>query len=250
MFYVEGVIIVMQKSDFREKQKRKLDAVLKEIIGLTYQKSRAMEKYDALIADACGRKERLLKIEYINKKDSFSAISYLVSKMEGIDCSVLEIPIMLYEQNIIDGKGSFQEYVLACLVFDNNKELAIDEIKKRFSCEFINNSSLVYGNMVNSFLSVPSDNYIQLAYYKKDEESKDIRYSYDKDFSVINLKGKFIASKICDERYFYIIDYINNVIGYRLDKYDDINFFEMRLLADVYVKNHKKNNGSVKVLVN
>ncbi len=241
----------MQKSDFREKQKRKLDAVLKEIIGLTYQKSRAMEKYDALIADACGRKEKLLKIEYINKKDSFSAISYLVSKMEGIDCSVLEIPIMLYEQNIVDGKGSFQEYVLVCLVFDDNKELALDEIKKRFSCEFISNSSLVYGNMVNSFLSVPSDNYIQLAYYKKDEESKDIRYSYDdKDFSVTDSKEKFISSKICDERYFYIIDYINNVIGYRLDKYDDINFFEMRLLADVYVKNHKKNNGSIKCLVN
>lgn len=242
---------MIQKSDFREKQKRKLDAVLKEIIGLTYQKSRAMEKYDALIADACGRKEKLLKIEYINKKDSFSAISYLVSKMEGIDCSVLEIPIMLYEQNIVDGKGSFQEYVLACLVFDDNKELALDEIKKRFSCEFISNSSLVYGNMVNSFLSVPSDNYIQLAYYKKDEESKDIRYSYDdKDFSVTDSKEKFISSKICDERYFYIIDYINNVIGYRLDKYDDINFFEMRLLADVYVKNHKKNNGSIKCLVN
>lgn len=147
-------------------------------------------------------------------------------------------------------KGAFKSMYWLVWFFDNNKELAIDEIKKRFSCEFINNSSLVYGNMVNSFLSVPSDNYIQLAYYKKDEDSKDIRYSYDKDFSVINLKGKFIASKICDERYFYIIDYINNVIGYRLDKYDDINFFEMRLLADVYVKNHKKNNGSVKVLAN
>lgn len=66
----------------------------------------------------------------------------------------------------------------------------------------------------------------------------------------MNWPRKFIPSKICDERYFYIIDYINNVIGYRLDKYDDINFFEMRLLADVYVKNHKKNNGSVKALAN
>ena len=54
-------------------------------------------------------RERLLKIECINKKDSFSAISYLVSKMEGIDCFVLEIPIMLYEQNIIDGCRQIDE---------------------------------------------------------------------------------------------------------------------------------------------
>ena len=43
----------MQKSDFREKQKIKLDAVLKEINGFTYQKIRAMEKYDTLIENAC-----------------------------------------------------------------------------------------------------------------------------------------------------------------------------------------------------
>ena len=50
-----------------------------------------------------------------------------------------------------------------------------------------------------------------------------------------------------------ILNYINSVIDYRLDKISkvsDINIFEMRLLADVYVKNHKKNNGAVKVLVN
>lgn len=39
----------MQKSDFREKQKIKLDAVLKEINGFTYQKMRAMKSMILLL---------------------------------------------------------------------------------------------------------------------------------------------------------------------------------------------------------
>ena len=44
-----GSNLVMQKSDFREKQKIKLDAVLKEINGFTYQKMRAMKSMILLL---------------------------------------------------------------------------------------------------------------------------------------------------------------------------------------------------------
>ncbi len=246
---MEGVILVMQSSDFCKKQDKKISDVEKRIDGFIYQKMREIEKYNALIKDAYLEKQRLLRIDYLNKKDSFLAISYLVSKMEDSCCSVLEVPVMLYEEDNGGSKGSLQEYILSCLVFDNNKELAIDEIKKRFSCEYINDLSFVNGNIVNRFLNVPSDNYIQLTYYKKDEEFKEIKYSVCDDFEVINLKKNYILSRICDKRYFYIIDYINSVVSYRLDKALDINFFEMKLLADVYVKNHKKNNGYIRSLI-
>lgn len=58
---------------------------------------------------------------------------------------------------------------------------------------------------------------------------------------MISNNSSKLNSAICDDRYCYIIDFMNEVINYRLDKEDfSISLEEMMILADNFIQSYKR----------
>lgn len=234
---------------YEEKQNEMIHDKEKEIIELEKEKKLHLEKYDKKISELEKQKHKIQNIYYINKDDSFNVIAYLVSKIEGIHYSSAETEIVLYDTAFYRGSLSYPfpvNYKLAYLVSNEEQDIAKEEIKERFSIKrndsFYLKDSDYYS--ISKQLKEPSSHYIQLAYYK-DKDGDNIRYKYG-NFIDISKSCSNINSAIYDKRYTYIIDFMNEVIYYRLSKEDfSICYDEMIELADDFVKRYKSNKSLV-----
>lgn len=233
------------EEEFKAKQKELSFKKLIEIRKLYEEKRRIVEDYDNRIELAILEREKIMNAQYVDRESSFKAISYLVSNIEGEDYHVVKVPVKLFEKKVLNNYVGIVpvDYELSCLVRDGCEEEAIKEIRDRFAIKPSMGNFYSYDDYceINKFLNMPSDNYVQLAYYKPKEDGKSIFYNRSNELCIKSLPVYQLDSKICDERYGYIVDYMNTVVdtglwvvGFEVDDKG------MRILADMFVNSYKK----------
>lgn len=186
---------------------------------------------------------KVMNASYVDRNDSFHAVGYLINKLENKNYQVCEVPITLfynYYCNFFSGLVLPHQidYKLVCLIENNKKEEALREIKERFRNNFsdypVREWEKNFSGMVN-YLTIPSDYYIQLAYFK-DSDSKLICYQEGWDIDIGLERKDFLRSKICDSRYYYVIDYMSYIVRGNLKKTDSmVGLKKMRELADEFI---------------
>ena len=230
----------IKKVIYREKQDKMIHDTEVEIRKLEKERNLLLKEYDRKIENLVQEKADLLGVSYIDKDISFQVIAYLVSQIEKVSYHYVESEIILYEtvfhRNLT--YASPVEYKLAYLVQEGKETLAYEEINKRFKIKI---SDLDY-YAGSKQLENPSEYYIQLAYFKDKDRDK-ICYQYKNSICISSSSSNRYGfdSCICDERYSYIVDFMNEVVHYRLDKEDlSISLDEMMMLADNFIQSYKE----------
>ena len=235
----------MKKDDtrevvYQEKQDRMIYNREEKIRKLEKEKKLLLKEYDKKIQALETEKENIRKASYLDKDISFQVIAYLVSQIEKVSYHYVESKITLY-QTVFHRNLTYASpvaYKLAYLVQDGKETLAYEEINKRFQIK-INDMDYYAGSKQ---LENPSEHYIQLAYFKDKDEDK-IRYRYQNSIWISsNRLGWYgFDSCICDKRYSYIVDFMDEVVHYRLDQEDfNISLGEMMMVADSFIQNYKE----------
>ena len=230
----------IQRVIYREKQNKMIHDKEVEIRKLEKERSLLLKEYDRKIENLEQERVNLLGVSYIDKDVSFQVIAYLVSQIEKVSYHCVENEITLYEtvfhRNLT--YASPVKYKLAYLVQDGKETLAYEEVNKRFQIK-ISDKDYYAGSKQ---LMNPSEHYIQLAYFKgKDEDRICYRYKNSIWISSSSSSRYGFDSCICDERYSYIVDFMNEVVHYRLGKEDlSISLEEMMMLADTFIQNYKE----------
>ena len=203
-----------------------------ELMRLTEQYDKIKKSYHSI-----------LLARFLDFDDSVYAIAYLIEKIEGKTYSVKEFSTKLYQPTYpIPSKPNYSipkeyDYKICYLVTEEKEEEALQELKSRFTISDINNEDNYY-NIIEG-LRNPSENYIQIAYYKKNNPKK-IDFTFNNFACAKAEQDTFIISQLCDERYAYILDYVEMLIEHRLD--DDnlqISLDEMLAIADNYAQEYK-----------
>lgn len=205
----------------------KKDAELENLIKLLEGKYKELSKeYHSVLIS-----------RFLDFDDSVNAIAYLISLIEEKHYKVGEYRTKLYYPPYSSKrKSDYYDYRICYLVSDDKQDLAREELDRRFLIDS-DNLDRCY-ERVNE-LNIPSDNYIQIAYYKGDFAKK-IDYTYKNFAKVKGEQDTFIISQLCDWRYSYILDYIDSVIEYKLGKKDLIvTREEMIMLADTFAQQFK-----------
>lgn len=234
----------ISKHNFNIQQEKLIRSNQNKISLLSREKQRTLENYDKKIKQLEMEIEQIQNITYINMKDSFEAIAYLVSKMEGILYSCYETSICLFEQANDPVMGDYPNpiyYRLIYLVKNGLEAKALMEIKERFKIRKINQQEWDYYSN-QKFLNMDSSNYIQLAYFKDNGNNwNEFQIHYNNKNNNISGENKLkLYTTIYDERYFYITRYMNKVVNYRLYRPNfSITLDEMLLLADEFVEECK-----------
>ena len=171
--------------------------------------------------------DRIKNTKYLDFDDSTNAIRYLVSLIEDKTylLKTTKIPIKKgYIASYLSNSISINNiYNLLYLVEKDKVEYAYDEIKNKF--KEINNIK---------YLENKNNNYIQLTYYK--DNNTNLIYYLDQFDNSNNIK-----SQIVDSKYYYIYDYINSVLNYKLEVIDlGIGYEEMKVLATKFVYDFKE----------
>lgn len=215
---------------------KKMDNMIKskeqEILELRMKKSEIEEK----IKNINEEKDKIYGACYLDCYDSFRAISYLVSMVEGEDYCIKEMPCQLRDSSFIFN-DIYYDYNFIFLI----KNGTDDVLRKEW-----NELLIKFEDEDDNFkyLFEPSDKYVQIACLIRGFKG-DIYYKKGVNFCVGNYNTRGEYSTICDERYNYIIDYMDTVVDYRLSKPDlEVTFDEMKVLALKFVKNYKKRYGN------
>lgn len=201
-----------------------------------------MGELDAKIAKLILEKGKLEKEKLFDKDLSFLVIEYLISLMEGKNYKICKVPIELY--SYIDKSGDFEivKCWLVCLIESEKIDYVTEQIKNMFPIRRRFVSSKDWNRNCRNLL-VANDDYIQLVCYVEGD-SREIFYTSDNDIINNRRSGfyskKFIVSNICDERYLYIVDFMDNVVGYKLSMDSEVSFDEMKDMALKYVNECKK----------
>lgn len=182
----------------------------------------------------------VLLSRYLDLDISTQALAYLLSKVEQQEYIVKEFKTKLYRPTYPSySNPQYCEpeeftYNICYLVKETNEEEAKQELEKKYT------KKEDYFK-VNKYLKIPSENYIQIAYYKGNKQGKRIEYTYNNCVSITDIPDTFIVSSLCDERYEYIIDYIEKIIEHKLEQpKGQITLEEMKQIADEFVKNKQK----------
>ena len=199
-------------------------------ISELYRKKSEIEK---LIKSIKKEKNNILYNScYFNCDDSFRAILYLVCLIEKEEYSIRKIPAILYEPRYFPGTGVLDveyNYYFIILTKNDNKN-----IKNILDDKFGN-----FRGQRSDFKSLfaPNDDYVIIACLEEGFDNR-ICYMVGSDY---NLGGDI--SYICDDRYKYIVDYMDTVVDYKLDKSNlEVTFDEMKALADKFAINYSNGN--------
>lgn len=233
-----------KKVIYKEKQDEMIHNIYQKIQKLEDEKNCILKKYDKEIQTLKDEKVKIALANYFNIVDSFQVIAYLVSQIEGVNYQKGEDEITLYAHACY-AKIVYPypvSYKLAYLVQDSEKDIASEEIKMKFQlrkrrdllkdCDYY---------AISKQLEIPSEHYIQLACFK-DFDNK-IAYRYKNSIWISeHTYSTGIDAFICDERYYYIIDFMNEVVNYRLEKENfTVSLDEMMQLADAFVLKYRVN---------
>ena len=234
--------MVERKPLFQEKQKEVYSEYQNEKVNLQKGFEDSKKKYEEKIQELKKIQQSILNIQYVSLKDSQEAIARLISLIEEKDYVVKEFTTKLYYpkyymKNLIS-KHHGEDYYIHYAVDKDKEHEAERDLRERFEP--------MAWELNDRYLSIPSDNYIQLAYYK-DTDVKKIYYTNRNVFDVNTYPNFGLESKICDERYHYILDYMDSVVKYKLDQKDfNISLDEMKILAYSFAQDYKQNKIKVK----
>lgn len=242
----------MKDSSFTKKQ---LEAIEKEIRILE-------EKCRNQVMALNEKKNAIKEINIYNREQTADVIAYLVGKIEGKKYIAYEHHISLD----IKRENKKVDYTLTYLVEESKEKFAEREIQTIFdktseisahSDEFIDSfyvgSSKKYDFRYEKFLDYPGKNYIQLSYYKTPDDYISNHEYYRITEHIVYLKEHGLnrfwgmenelrvgISNICDERYHYIVDFIDTITEYKLREFDFKPSKEvMYKLADEFISSYK-----------
>lgn len=192
---------------------------------------------------------------YLNKKiykekpfcvrDMEIIIPYLVKLVDGID--------VVLEEHVTSIKEVCNQFAILCLAIKSDDDnLVQQEIESRMSAfdspYWI--SSMQRKLLEKQVLLTPANHYIQLSYYRKyGERPRNSSIYFRHNYGVYNFPFDYdeCESKICDERFFYIIDFMNLLVEKRFEKEDFcLKLAEMQKLAEEFAENYRNEKNIVR----
>ena len=235
---------MVKESLFLKKQNELFNIKKNEIKKLEEELKTLQKLYQNKINQKYEEQQKIADLKYVNIKDSTEAIAYLVSLVKSKNYIVKEFKTKIYTQDIFSRskvKPVLEDYTIVYIVDKNKEKQALKELKERF--EMHDDIEEKYLDR-NDYLKIPSDHYIELAYYK-DHDPKQIYY--DRIIHVNDRYSFASESKICDEKYAYILDYMDSVLNYKINnKNYEITLDEMKGLAHTFCKEHFKSKVKMK----
>ena len=222
---------------YEDKKNNKLLSINQELEKLLLERKRI----DELIRNLKKNKLKIENNKYFNYNIGLELIRYIVSKIEGKDY-LLKNYVYNYNYTFIGKETNNKSFSVRIdyLTTKEKEQESIDELKER--CKTVD--KIYYTHSINykdNNLLIPSNNFIQLTSYRYMNEPDNIYFNND-NISTIDTSSPIlnIDSKICDSKYFYIFDYVNKVIEYRLDNNDfDLDIEEIKKIIDSYINNVK-----------
>ena len=236
-----------------EHEDEAIEEISKKIDELE-QKKKEIDKQIALLDE---KKTEVLHISYIDKYDSFNLIAYLVSQIEDKKFVWKERGIgshYRYDGEVHDIR--YADYIMAYLVEEGKEEEAERELSQRFPLPPKEEKYRLYTEYLNAMqnyrynnaatheekLSKPSDNYIQLTYYLKNDGNQIVYTEKNRYDNTRQLEMNPISSKLADKRYIYIIEFMGLIAKAKLVRPNfKMTLDEMYALADTFVKQYKDN---------
>ena len=220
-----------------DEYQRRINSLKEEKIKEVYDEIKKIErKYDVKIDELEYKKYQLSKLKYFNLYDATKIINYLVNKMEDENYILDSQDIIIYghtltrEEGLSTNKIRIKSKILY-LVKEENKDSVSDYFKRKY--EFTQEE-----------LDTDKKDYIQIAYYKNlDQQS----ICFDNDSRPMTNVISNISSRIFNYDKLYIIDFMNKLYEYKIDRYDDnITYDDMLTFADGFINSNKDK----KILVN
>lgn len=176
------------------------------------------------------------KLSFFNREEIMPVIAYLVSLIEGQEYyyEEMKLPLSFNYEIIKDDYGRYSDNQRIRLVYIcRNKKKAKDEIERWINILKNSSYSRKYDNLKKFFL-IPKDSYIQINIYNKFTGGKNIRFINNLGINEVYYEYCHICyeetdteyrnylqcneSHIRDEKFVYIIDFMEYLVGKRYEK--------------------------------
>lgn len=250
----------MKDSSFTEREINLIEKEIRTIEDECHSKIMKLQK----------KKKAIREINIYSREQSADVIAYLVSKMEEKHYIAWMKSFFLYKRR----EDEKINYTLTYLVEEDKEKSAEKTIRyifdqasemANYSDDYIDSffvgSSRQYDFRYDKFLDFPQHTYIQLSYYKTPENYISNHEYYRITDKIIYLKehglnrswgmenGLLVGlSNICDEKYNYIVDFMDFITEYKLENLDfNPSKQTMMQLADQFIKEYQKNKSTIKV---
>lgn len=259
-FTSEKELDEMKGSSFTEREINLIEKEIRTIEDECYSKVMKLQE----------KKKAIREINIYSREQSADIIAYLVSKMEEKRYIVSMKSFSLYKRRenekinytltylVEKGKEKSAEKTIR-YIFDQASEIA--NYSDDYIDSFFVGSSRQYDFRDDKFLDFPQHNYIQLSYYKTPADYISNYDYYRITDKIIYLKEHGLnrswgmenglpvgLSNICDEKYNYIVDFMDFVTEYKLENFDfNPTKQTMMQLVGQFIREYQKNKSTVKV---
>lgn len=230
--------------------------------------NKRMAKNQSSIDELETKKKSIEKLRYFKREEIISVIAYLVSLIEETEYYYVEqvLPISWdYEliTNEYDYRNKRDELKLRICYLCQNKQKAEEEIKY-YLIRLQNSSYSRSYNKLKEFLLLPKDYYIQLSVFSKHWGSSDLKFVNNIDIQEVYYRDYHICyeettteyknylsdyeSHIRDERFNYIIDFMEYLSGKRYEsETHELSVEEMRAYAEEFATEYKKYDVMIRI---
>ena len=209
---------------------RMINNLKSERIKKIYEEIKSIEnEYADKISMLEYKKYQLNNIKYFNLYDAINIIKYLVNNMENENYIEDSQDIIIFGHNFSREEGLSTNKVpiiskILYLVKEEDKEKVSEYFRKK-------------REFTQEELDKQQKDYVQIAYYKKLDQKG---ICFDNDSKPMMNVISNISSRIYNYDKLYIVDFMNKLYDYKLDRYDDkITYEDMLTFADGYIKSNK-----------
>lgn len=192
------------------------------------------------------RKNIVKQYSYFTCDYIFPAIAYLVSLIEGRKFVHKEVTLPTFNLETLIDRELFKDslkmqslkasglfpYKLSFLCEEDAVSEALKDINERIEDVF---NSFDSKRMFNEILLFPSENYVQLTFYRP-TISLEFNNNLDDDDNVLKYKNN--ESKIVDDRYLYIIDFMDYLTDICMTLGRKLSGEEMMMYAEEFARRY------------
>lgn len=229
----------------QQEEIRKIEFEIRELTdSLRYGSNLEFTELSDKLQDLDKRKKEIEKASLFICDYIYPAIAFMVSLVEGKEYVHKELPIPTADLETIIDKGTFMNkeemlklkkdgYLLYRISFlCENPESALNDINVRISDLF---NAEDPRRMLNEILLIPSEDYVQLTFYKPS-----VVLEFNNNFSSDNNINIYTnnESKIVDERFFYIIDFMNYLTDICITLRRKLSGEEMMMYAEEFARRY------------